>query len=61
MTACEIRLAGCDDITTFVVDLDDTQIALLRRIAACSEEASQYSCQPRMNITPNPPDEEVPF
>ena len=61
MTACEILLSGCDDVTRFRMDLDGTQIALLQRVAARSEEVSTFSCQPRMTITLNPPDEEVPF
>lgn len=63
MTSCLIRLSGCDDSTAFVVDLDDTELALVQRIAERSQETSQYSCQPRMTITsPAPdPDEDVPF
>ena len=61
MTACEILLSGCDDVTRFALDLDDAQIALLQRVAARSEEVSAFSCQPRMTITLNPPDEAVPF
>lgn len=61
MTTCEIRLSGCDDRTRFRMDLDTAEIALLQRVAAASEQASQFSCQPRMAITPNPADEEDEF
>lgn len=52
MTAYQVRIAGCDEVTTFVMDLDDAGAALMERAAALSREHSEYSCMPAMTITP---------
>jgi hypothetical protein len=56
--AYEIKLSGCDDSTRFVMDLDDAEAALLERVAARSQEASSYGCEPRMYLTTPPPEED---
>lgn len=55
MAAYEIRLAGCDDVTTFVMDLSAKEANLLKVAAEKSREASEYECQPRMTIVSAPP------
>lgn len=51
MTAYEIRLEGCDDSTAFVMDLDDSEAALVERVAARSREVSEFDCMPTMAVT----------
>lgn len=53
MTACRIRLSGCDESTQFDMDLDDDEAALLERVAARSREVSEYDCMPTMTVTPH--------
>lgn len=48
-----IQIKGCDDDTTFVMDLTSTEAELAERIAARSRETSQFDCQPTMIITEN--------
>lgn len=55
MAAYEIRLAGCDDVTTFVMDLSAKEANLLKVAAEKSREASERECQPRMTIVTVPP------
>lgn len=52
MTAYRVRLRGCDETTTFVIELSDAEAALLRRVAAVSQEISTYSCEPTLSIEP---------
>lgn len=52
MAAYEVRLVGCDEVTTFVMDLADAEAALVERVAALSRETSAYNCEPRMTIAP---------
>ncbi len=59
MTAYEIQLRGCDDSTQWVMELTDAEAWLLERVAALSDEISDYGCQPSMTITTPPPDPEV--
>jgi hypothetical protein len=60
MTAYEITLKGCDDSTTFAMDLADADAELLERVAARSKETSEFACQPVMTVraadvdTPDP-------
>jgi len=61
MGAYEIRMSGCHDATTFVMDLTDAEAAFLGRVAARAFQASAFECQPRMTIAPAPADtNEVP-
>lgn len=52
MTAYTIKLRGCDDGTEFGMDLSDDEAALLRRVSAASQEASDYGCMPTLVIAP---------
>jgi hypothetical protein len=58
VAAYEIRLAGCDDTTVFVMDLTDDEAALAERVAARARQSSEWDCQPRMTIAPAPPNPE---
>lgn len=50
MTVCQIKLRGCDEVTEFVMDLDDTEAEVVSRVAAQSRENSPYDCYPVMTI-----------
>jgi len=54
MAAYQIRLAGCDDATVFVMELTEAEAQAARRIAALSVTASEFGCQPKMSIAPPP-------
>lgn len=47
-----IKLSGCDDITPFVMELDENEVKLLQIVAQKSREVSSYSCMPRMFVKP---------
>ena len=61
MTVYEIKLSGCDDRTSFAMELTDTEAELMHRVAARSKEASARRCQPTMAVGPLTPSDEVPF
>ena len=46
----EISLMGCDDTTTFDINLTADQAALVRKIAAMSLAESEYGCMPIMSV-----------
>jgi len=50
VTAYEIRLSGCDDSTTFEMDLTDAEAGVAARTAERSRATSTYDCEPRMTI-----------
>jgi hypothetical protein len=50
MSAYEIRLSGCDDSTSFPMELTDAEAGLLQRAAALSKGASEFGCQPTMTV-----------
>lgn len=56
MTIHGIRVSGCDDATHVNLDLTETELAVVRRLAAALEEASSYSCQPTMRVFDGPTD-----
>lgn len=51
MAAYDITLHGCDDSTTITLDVAPGQHELVQRIAAATEQASQFSCMPTMTVT----------
>ena len=61
MTVYKIKLSGCDDSTSFAMELTDTEAGLIEQVAARSKETSEFSCQPTMTIDVLTPDDEVPF
>lgn len=46
----EIILTGCDDTTRFHVMVDQAGLDLLRQVAEKSVKASDYACQPVMEV-----------
>ena len=47
-----ITLSGCDDSTTFEMELTDDEASTFRKAAEMSKAASTYGCMPTMEITP---------
>lgn len=47
-TTVTIRLAGCDETTSFDMDVTPEELDVLKRTAALSREASQGGCYPVM-------------
>lgn len=45
-----INIEGCDDETTFVMELTNEELELVREICKKSQETSTYCCMPRMYI-----------
>lgn len=45
-----ITLFGCDDVTVFRAKLAPAEAALVRRLAALSQQASTKDCQPTLHI-----------
>lgn len=41
-----ITISGCDDDTSFEMDLDEKEIQLLKLIELKSKSTSTYSCMP---------------
>ena len=52
MSRYTIRLRGCDDSTSFDVELTDAEARTAVHIAAMSQRASEFDCQPTMIVTP---------
>lgn len=47
----EIILIGCDDTTSFEMELTDEEAALIERVCELSDKTSTYGCMPTMDIT----------
>ena len=46
----KIWLHGCDDSTGFEMELLESELELLIKVAKLSEETSEYGCMPTMAI-----------
>ncbi|MBO8161372.1 MAG: hypothetical protein H0Z24_07010 [Thermosipho sp. (in: Bacteria)] len=46
----KISLHGCDDSTTFEMELTEEEYKLLKKVADKSQEVSTYVCMPIMEI-----------
>ena len=46
-----ISLCGCDDTTTFQMEVTEAEKAFVERMCALSVETSTYGCEPTMEIT----------
>jgi hypothetical protein len=46
----QVYLSGCDDTTVVTAELTAPQLAVLKRVAAQTRQASDGSCQPVMNV-----------
>jgi hypothetical protein len=42
----KIALHGCDDITRFEVEADDSKLELIKELSEKSIEESEYACMP---------------
>ena len=51
-TKHKIELVGCDDTTSFYMELTDGELNLLliKRVSELSKETSEYGCMPTMWI-----------
>jgi hypothetical protein len=56
-----ITLDGCDDSTSFDVDIPDEAYPILVMIANKSVETSSYGCMPTMSIIKKEQDAKNPF
>lgn len=48
----EITVSGCDDSTSIVQSLTESEFILVNGIATQITAASNYACMPRMSVTP---------
>jgi hypothetical protein len=46
----EICLNGCDDDTTFKMDLTESEYQFLLRVSELANETSTYGCMPRLYV-----------
>lgn len=46
----EIRLNGCDDDTTFKMDLTESEYQFLLRVSELANKTSTYGCMPRLYV-----------
>ena len=46
-----ITVDGCDDTTSFELDLTPEELVVAQRIADKCTETSTYGCMPRMTVT----------
>lgn len=45
-----INIVGCDDETTFVMELTDYEASIILEVARKSQSTSTYDCMPKMYI-----------
>lgn len=45
-----IDLEGCDDTTSFVVELSESEFKVVQKISELSKKNSKISCQPVLEI-----------
>lgn len=45
-----VHITGCDDVTELAIDLDPDELATVQRLAAASRDASEYGCQPKIEV-----------
>ena len=50
-----IMVRGCDDATNALVELNDDELKILKRVVESINAKSRYSCQPRIDITKQKP------
>ena len=51
----EICLNGCDDDTTFKMDLTESEYQFLLRVSEIANKTSTYGCMPRLYVEPYKP------
>lgn len=50
MKNVRVYLEGCDDITTFEIEVTEAQYVFLTTLVMLSNDASEYGCQPAMKV-----------
>ena len=45
-----VEVTGCDDSTDFIIQANDIEFAVIKKLAERVTEASANSCQPTMSI-----------
>ena len=45
-----VEVTGCDDSTDFIIQADDIEFAVIKKLAERVTEASANGCQPTMSI-----------
>ena len=45
-----VEVSGCDDSTDFIIQADDIEFAVIKKLAERVTEASSNQCQPEMFI-----------
>lgn len=45
-----IRLQGCDDNTTFDMELSKEELEILRKVSERSKKVSRYRCMPTLSL-----------
>lgn len=45
-----INIEGCDDETTFVMELTDYEVQIILEVARKSQKTSYYGCMPKMYV-----------
>ena len=53
MKSVKITLSGCDDRTTFNLEVTDEELDILKRVSIMSEKESSYGCMPIMKVSLN--------
>lgn len=52
----EICLNGCDDDTTFKMELTENEYQFLSRVSEIANKTSTYGCMPRLYVEPYKPE-----
>jgi len=52
MTAYIVGASGCDDSTYALVDLNDTEVITMLRVAGAINARSTYDCKPTIRVVP---------
>ena len=45
-----VKVTGCDDVTELIIQADDIQFSVMKKLAERVAEASTNHCQPVMSI-----------
>ena len=45
-----VKVTGCDDVTELIIQADDIQFSVMKKLAERVTEASANGCQPVMSI-----------
>lgn len=48
-----VTVAGCDDENAVQLELTDTELAVVKRVAEALTANSAFDCQPKMTVEPD--------